>query len=119
MIEAGYVGSKSDRLLNDGLSNINIIPFGAMINDPNGDQNSYRPLRQYGDVPVSRHTHYQNYNALQALLSRQGSRFSYTAAYTFSKALGIRGGGQGQRRSRLETSAIRLTAYSVTTVAMS
>ena len=94
-VEAGYVGSKSDRLLNDGLNNINIVPFGAMINDPNGDQNSYRPLSQYGDVPVSRHTHYQNYNALQTLLSRQGSRFSYTAAYTWSKALGIRGGGQG------------------------
>ena len=62
--------------------------FGAMINDPNGDQNAYRPLSQYGDVPVSRHTHYQNYNALQTLLSRQGSRFSYTAAYTWSKALG-------------------------------
>ena len=94
-VEAAYVGSKSDRLLNDGLNNINIVPFGAMINDPNGDQNSYRPLPQYGDVPVSRHRHYQNYNALQTLLSRQGSRFSYTAAYTWSKALGIRGGGQG------------------------
>ena len=111
MIEAGYVGSKSDRLLNDGLSNINIIPFGAMINDPNGDQNSYRPLRQYGDVPVSRHTHYQNYNALQALLSRQGSRFSYTAAYTYSKALGIRGGGQGQTTQ--PPGDIRDSAYGV------
>jgi Carboxypeptidase regulatory-like domain len=111
MIEAGYVGSKSDRLLNDGLSNINIIPFGAMLSDPDGDQNSYRPLRQYGDVPVSRHTHYQNYNALQALLSRQGSRFSYTAAYTWSKALGIRGGGQGATSQ--PPGDIRNSAYGV------
>ena len=51
MVEAAYVGSKSDRLLNDGINNINIVPFGAMLNDPNGDQNSYRPLSQYGDVP--------------------------------------------------------------------
>ena len=29
------------------------------------------------------------------LLSRASSKFSYTAAYTWSKALGIRGGGQG------------------------
>ena len=94
-LEVGYVGSKSDRLLNDGLNNFNVVPFGAMLNDPGGDPNLYRPLRQYGDLPVTRHTHYQNYNALQTLLSRQGSRFSFTTAYTWSKALGIRGGGQG------------------------
>ena len=45
MVEAGYVGSKSDRLLNDGINNLNIVPFGAMLNDPNGDPNLYRPLR--------------------------------------------------------------------------
>ena len=45
---------------------------------------------------MSRHRHYQNYNALQTLLEPPGKpRFSYTAAYTWSKALGIRGGGQG------------------------
>ena len=48
---------------------------------------------------MSQHTHYQNYNALQTLLSRSSSKFSYTAAYTWSKALGIRGGGQGARAS--------------------
>jgi carboxypeptidase family protein len=96
MVEAGYVGSTSDHLENDGIANLNSVPFGAMLNDPNGDPNLYRPLRQYGDLPVTRHTHYQNYNALQTLLSRQGTRFSFTTAYTWSKALGIRGGGQGQ-----------------------
>jgi hypothetical protein len=94
-VELGYVGSKSDRLLNTGLNNINVVPFGAMLNDPTGDPNRYRPLLQYQDVPVTRHTHYQNYNSLQALLSRQGTRFSFTTAYTWSKALGIRGGGTG------------------------
>jgi hypothetical protein len=95
MVEAAYVGSQSDHLLNDGINNFNSVPFGAMLNDPNGDPNRYRPLTRYGDLPVTRHTHYQNYNALQTLLSRQGSRFSFTTAYTWSKALGIRGGGQG------------------------
>ncbi len=66
-----------------------------MLNDPTGDQNLYRPFREYGDLPVTQHTHYQNYNALQLLLSRASSKFSYTASYTWSKALGIRGGGQG------------------------
>jgi hypothetical protein len=95
MVEAAYVGSKSDRLLNDGINNANSVPFGAMLSNPGGDPNAYRPLSAYGDLPVTRHTHYQNYNALQTLLSRQGTRFSFTSAYTWSKALGIRGGGQG------------------------
>jgi hypothetical protein len=96
-VEAGYVGSKSDRLLNDGLNNLNIVPFGAMLSNPTADPNGFRPYREYGGgLAVSQHTHYQNYNALQALLSRVSSKFSYTAAYTWSKALGIRGGAQGQ-----------------------
>ncbi len=95
MVEAAYVGSKSDHLLNDGINNFNIVPFGAMLNDPGGDPNRYRPLSQYGDLPVTRHTHYQNYKALQTLVSRQGARLSFTSAYTLSKALGVRGGGQG------------------------
>ena len=67
-----------------------------MLNDPTGDPNKYRPYRRVRrNLPVAQHTHYQNYNALQALLSRVSSKFSYTAAYTLSKALGIRGGGQG------------------------
>ena len=44
----------------------------------------------------SQHSHYQNYNALQTLLSRASSKFSYTASYTWSKALGIRGGAPGR-----------------------
>lgn len=95
-LEAAYVGSKSDRLLNDGLQNINYVPFGAMLNDPTGNPDLYRPYRQYGDLNVVRHAHYQNYNGLQALLSRQTANFSFTSSYTWSKALGIRGGGQGQ-----------------------
>jgi hypothetical protein len=95
-MEAAYVGSKSDRLLNDGLSNINYVPLGAMLSNPTADQNQYRPLRQYGDLPVAQHSLYQNYHGLQTLVSRQGTRFSLTASYTFSKALGVRGGAQGQ-----------------------
>ena len=94
-LETAYVGSKSDRLLNTGLQNSNYVPFGAMLSDPTGDQNRYRPLRQYGDLNVAQHSHYQNYHGVQALLSRQGTRFSMTTAYSFSKALGIRGGGAG------------------------
>jgi hypothetical protein len=44
---------------------------------------------------VTRHSHFQNYHSLQTLLSRASSKFSYTVAYTWSKALGILGDAQG------------------------
>ena len=113
-VEAAYVGSKSDNLLNDGINNLNIVPYGAMLGNPTGDPNLYRPYAQYGGLPITQHAHYQNYNALQTLLSRQGTRFSFTAAYTWSKALGIRGGGQGsttQPAGDLRTSAYGVLGY--------
>jgi hypothetical protein len=111
VVEAGYVGSKSDRLLNDGINNLNNVPLGAMLNDPTGDYGLYRPYREFTGLPVSQHAHYQNYNALQMLLSRSSSKFSYTASYTWSKALGIRGGGQGATTQ--PAGDIRDSAYGV------
>ncbi len=92
-IEVGYVGNKQNDLRNENVANINPVPLGAMINDPTGDPNKYRLLPNYGDLNVYRHSLYSNYHGLQALLSRQRGRFNYTLAYTFSKALGIRAGG--------------------------
>ncbi len=113
-IEAGYVGSKSDRLLNDGINNLNNVPLGAMINDPTGDPNNYRPLPGVRRPSDSQHTHYQNYNALQMLLSRSSSKFSYTASYTWSKALGILGGGAGGQGNTTQPAGdIRDSAYGV------
>ena len=89
-VELGYVGSKNKYLLNEGIANINAVPLGAMSSDPGGDQQLYRPYSAYGDLNVFRHNAYTNYHALQALLSRQRGSFNFTAAYTFSKVLGIR-----------------------------
>src|SRR6185436_17148937 len=47
--ELGYVGNKGDHLSNSGVSDINSVPFGAMLNDPNGNANSYRQFPQYGN----------------------------------------------------------------------
>jgi hypothetical protein len=94
-IELGYVGNKSDRLMNNGIANINAVPLGAMINDPNGDENAYRPFPGYGDLNVFRHSAFQNYHGIQSLLARQRGSFNFTLAYTFSKALGLRGDAQG------------------------
>jgi hypothetical protein len=90
-LEIGYVGSKSDHQLNNNLSEYNPVPLGAMLDDPYGDANAYRPMPNYGSLQIIRHSAYQNYHALQALLSRQRGRFNFTAAYTFSKSLGLKG----------------------------
>jgi len=88
--------------MNFDLANYNAVPLGAMLRDPAGDPNQYRPLPQYGDLNVFRHSMYQNYHGLQALVSRQRGRFSLTGAYTFSKALGIRSGDPGGSRTGSE-----------------
>ena len=90
-VELGYVGNKSENLINNGIADINAVPLGAMLNDPNGNQQAYRPLQAYGnDLIVYRHDAYSNYHALQTLLSRQRGAFNFTASYTFSKSLGVR-----------------------------
>ncbi len=45
---------------------------------------------------------YANYHGLQALLSRQRGNFNFTAAYTFSKVLGIRTGDPNGSRTGSE-----------------
>jgi Carboxypeptidase regulatory-like domain len=96
-VELGYVGNKNEQLLNNGIANINAVPLGAMLNDPNSaNEQQYRPLQAYGDLNVYRHNAYTNYHSLQTLLSRQRGNFNFTAAYTFSKSLGIRTNETGQ-----------------------
>jgi hypothetical protein len=96
-LEVGYVGNSSKNLMNFDVANYNAVPLGAMLNDPNGNGNDYRPLQGFGDLNVFRHSSYQNYHGLQTLLARQRGSFNFTLAYTFSKALGILGntGGTG------------------------
>ena len=112
-VETSYVGSKSDQLRNAGLGNINIVPFGAMLNDPDGNADAYRPFQLYGDINVITHNLYSNYHSWQNLVSRQTGRLSFTAAYTFSKALGIRGGQQGRAIQPPDLSQLRQYSYGV------
>ncbi len=90
-LEIGYVGNKSDHQMNSGLAEYNAVPLGAMLGDPSGNADAYRPLPNYSNLKIYRHSAYQNYHALQALLSRQRGRFNFTASYTFSKNLGLKG----------------------------
>jgi hypothetical protein len=95
-LETAYVGNRSrdQRFTADQ----NIVPFNtagcrqAALAGQNCD--AFRPFRGYGAVNFVNHAAYQNYNSLQMTLSRQTGRLNYLASYTFSKALGIRNGGQ-------------------------
>jgi len=99
--ELSYVGNNQTNILNEGMADINAVPlYYGLQQDPTGKTNpdKFRPLNQYGGLNVYRHNMYANYNGLQALLARQRGRFNFTAAYTFSKVLGIRSqDSNGQR----------------------
>ncbi|HYE71695.1 MAG TPA: carboxypeptidase regulatory-like domain-containing protein, partial [Blastocatellia bacterium] len=92
-LEAAYVGNKSnDQLFGSNINTVKLNDPNCLANpEPNCDQ--HRELRGFGTVTLQRHIAYQNYNALQVTLSRQRGRVSYLASYSFSKALGIRNGG--------------------------
>ena len=102
MLELGYVGNKSTDLMNFDLANYNAVPLGAMLNDPEGDANRYRPFPNYGSFNVFRHSMYQNYHGGQLLVTRQRGSFGFTAAYTFSKTLGVRSGDPNGSRTGSE-----------------
>jgi len=91
-LELGYVGNRQVDQANSDVNNINAVPLGAMWNDPDGDNNAYRPYLPYSNLNITRHSMLSNYHALQILLARQRGSFNFTAAYTFSKVLGIRSG---------------------------
>jgi hypothetical protein len=115
-VETGYVGSKSDRLRNDGLANINGVPFGAMLSNPGGNADNYRPFLLWNDIRLVEHNLYSNYHSWQSLVSRQTGRFNFTAAYTFSKALGIRGGGGRTGKQIVPPNINNLRQYSYGTL---
>jgi hypothetical protein len=94
-LETAYVGNRSrDQLFTQDQ---NVVPLNtkdciaAGINNDNCD--AFRPFKGYGSINLQRHIAYQNYNSLQMTLSRQTGRVNFLASYTFSKALGIRNGG--------------------------
>jgi hypothetical protein len=96
-LELGYVGNRQNDQNNNDISDINMVPLGAMTNCyPDCTNNDdFRPLGAYQGLTVWRHWVYTNYHGLQALLARQRGSFNFTLAYTFSKTTGIRVGDRG------------------------
>ncbi|HEV2665449.1 MAG TPA: carboxypeptidase-like regulatory domain-containing protein [Blastocatellia bacterium] len=104
-LETAYVGNRSRDQLFTG--DQNLVPLNtagcraAVL--AGGTCDAFRPFQGYGNVNVDRHIAFQNYNSLQMTLSRQTGRVNYLASYTFSKALGIRNGGnQGAQADALD-----------------
>ena len=54
----------------DALANINKVPIGAMLNDPTGDVNKYRPLTQWQTLTVQSHDSRRTTTALQTYVGR-------------------------------------------------
>jgi hypothetical protein len=110
-VEIGYVGSRSDHQLNGGLAEYNAVRPGAMLDDPEGWPDALRPMPNYGSLRVYRHSAYLNYHGLQALLSRQRGRFNFTASYTFSKNLGLKGSDPNGYRANASEYAVDPREY--------
>ena len=95
LMEIGYVGNRSRDLQNTegGYgSNINVVPFGAMLslsNPATANPDLYRPLQGYEDLVVSTNNLYANYNALQVSWIRHVGKYTIQANYAFQKAMGI------------------------------
>jgi hypothetical protein len=102
VMEASYVGNRSVNQMTPRYSyNLNAIPEGAEFGFPKGtSDDDYRPYLQYLRIGAQSHQLAQSYNSMQLTLNRQVGRFNFSAAYTFSKAMGVGGdyysGGGGE-----------------------
>ncbi|MGH9843639.1 MAG: carboxypeptidase regulatory-like domain-containing protein, partial [Blastocatellia bacterium] len=97
LLEVGYVGNQSKDQMNLGTPNINVVPLNnpGCLAAPNTTCDQFRIFPGYQNINLYSHVDYQRYNSLQMTLSRQTGRYGIFATYTFSKALGQLGAGQG------------------------
>ncbi|MGH9584563.1 MAG: carboxypeptidase regulatory-like domain-containing protein, partial [Bryobacteraceae bacterium] len=94
LLDMGYVGNESHDLQNTAGagSNINLVPAGALLGQPNpasANANNFRPYVGYGDINLATNNLYSNYNSLQVKLLYQHTHSTVSLNYTFGKALGI------------------------------
>jgi hypothetical protein len=105
MLEAAYVGNRSrDQLFTADQNLVPLNTAGCRAAAQSGQNcDAFRPFVGYGAVNLVRHIAFQNYNSLQTTFSRQTGRVNFLASYTFSKALGVRNGGnQGSQADVLD-----------------
>ena len=88
ILDAGYVGNYARH--QPRTININQLPVGTRLNPPASsiNVNALRLYPGYANINVRDHGDTSNYNSLQVSASRRlQSGFSFTANYTFSRAL--------------------------------
>ena len=61
----------------------------AAANPAQANANSYRPIQGYGDINLTTHNLYANYNAMQVTWARQKGHYTIQLNYAFQKAMGI------------------------------
>lgn len=113
VLEVGYVGNQVRYLPH--VRNLNVVPIGALLTGtittgsaPVDLSNplhrvavspdAYRNLLPFPDFNTINYREYvgtSSYHSGQLTLARQRGKLTYTAAYTFSKALGLLGGDGG------------------------
>jgi hypothetical protein len=98
LLELSYVGNRSEDLpLGGGAgSDINLIPYGAMLSSKNGgvdpnslNGNNFRPLTEFGQFNIATYGLYANFEAFQATWVRSKGRYNINMNYTFGKSMGI------------------------------
>ena len=97
LLEVAYVGNRSRDLANSSGagSNINLVPFGALLASKNGGTdpnslvaNNFRPYLGFSDLYLATNNAVANYNALQVTWVRTKGRYTVNTNYTFGKAMG-------------------------------
>jgi hypothetical protein len=94
IVEIAYVGNLGRHV--PRTININQLAEGTRLNPPasNTNVNALRPYPGYGNINTRDHGDNSNYNSLQVSASRRLQQgLSFTANYTFSRALDTSSGG--------------------------
>lgn len=112
LAEISYVGNRSRDLLlaNGAFDNLNAPPVGSYFRpdpvtgvlnpiDKIPNANDYRPFQSYGDINVTTHGSYANFNSLQATLQKNSGPVTGMVNYTFEKVMGIRDNFSGNGTS--------------------
>ncbi|MHB8736235.1 MAG: carboxypeptidase-like regulatory domain-containing protein, partial [Terriglobales bacterium] len=98
VMEASYVGNSSHNQIYPSGYNINQVPEGSelgMVNPGTAQDDALRPYTSYQGINENFHGLTQHYDSFQLTASRQTGKLNYSAAYTFSKVLGVGGGFYG------------------------
>lgn len=84
--EVSYVGNHGEHGINT--VNINSVPLGALLKNPNANADSYRPMDNYQGVTVTGGFDKSDYNSFQTSLKRNVGMLTLQANYTFAKTMG-------------------------------